>query len=84
MARQRLPLSGIAICYILLAMRVIANRRLLEFGALHADASEPIQAWRKVMEVGSYANFAGLRQVVRAVDKVGDLHAFNIAGNNTV
>lgn len=65
----------------MLAMRVITNRRLLEFGALHADASEPLQAWRKVMEVGSYANFAGLRQVFRGVDKVGDLHVFNIAGN---
>jgi len=63
------------------AMRVITNRRLLEFSKLHADASEPLQVWRKVMEAGSYDNFAELRQVFRSVDKVGNLHVFNIAGN---
>ena len=62
-------------------MRVITNRRLLVFSALHADASEPLQSWRKVMEVGAYGNFAELRQVFRGVDKVGELHVFNIAGN---
>ena len=65
----------------MLAMRVITNRRLLEFAARHADASEPLQAWRKVMEAGNYENFAGLRQAFRGVDKVGALHVFNIAGN---
>ena len=80
-ARQRLPLSCIAICNMMLAMRVITNRRLLEFAARYADAGEPLQAWRKVMEAGNYGNFAGLRQVFRGVDKVGDLHVFNIAGN---
>lgn len=62
-------------------MRVITNRRLLAFTATHADAGEPLQAWRKVMESGSYANFADLRQAFRGVDKVSDLHVFNIAGN---
>ena len=62
-------------------MRVINNRRLLEFAELHIDASEPLQAWRKVMEIGVYGNFAELRQVFRGVDKVGNLHIFNIAGN---
>jgi len=33
------------------------------------------------MEVVDYANFAELRQTFRSVDKVGDLHVFNIAGN---
>jgi len=65
----------------MLAMRVINNRRLLEFAELHIDASEPLQAWRKVMEIGVYGNFAELRQVFRGVDKVGNLHIFNIAGN---
>jgi mRNA interferase HigB len=65
----------------MLAMRVITNRRLLEFAARHADAGEPLQVWRKVMEAGSYENFAGLRQAFRGVDKVGDLYVFNIAGN---
>lgn len=64
-----------------LAMRVITNRRLLDFAARYTDASEPLQAWRKVMEAGNYVNFAELRQMFRSVDRVGDLHVFNIAGN---
>jgi len=65
----------------MLGMRVITNRRLLDFAVVYADAGEPLQAWRKVMEVGDYANFAELRQMFSGVDKVGDLHVFNIAGN---
>jgi mRNA interferase HigB len=62
-------------------MRVITNRRLLEFAAKHADASYPLQGWRKVMECVSYVNFAELRLAFGTVDKVGELHVFNVAGN---
>ena len=34
-----------------------------------------------MMESGGYANFSDLRQAFRGVDKVSDLHVFNIAGN---
>jgi mRNA interferase HigB len=62
-------------------MRVITNRRLLEFAASHKDSSEPLQVWRKLMEFGSYKNFADIRQVFRTADKVDDLYVFNICGN---
>lgn len=62
-------------------MRVITNRRLLEFSAIHQDASGSLQAWRKTMESTNFGGFAELREVFRSVDKVGDLHVFNIAGN---
>lgn len=62
-------------------MRVITNRRLLEFSAIHHDASGPLQAWRKAMESAGFSSFAELREVFRSVDKVGALHVFNIAGN---
>ena len=62
-------------------MRVITNRRLLEFSALHRDASEPLQAWRKTVESTDFSSFSELRVVFGSVDKVGDLHVFNIAGN---
>lgn len=62
-------------------MRVITNRRLLEFSATHHDASGPLQAWRKAMESTEFSSFAELRVVFGSVDKVGDLHVFNIAGN---
>lgn len=62
-------------------MRVITNRRLLEFSATHHDASGPLQAWRKAMENTEFNGFAELRVVFGSVDKVGNLHVFNIAGN---
>lgn len=62
-------------------MRVITNRRLLEFSATHRDARGALQAWRKTMENADFASFAELRKVFGAVDKVGGLHVFNIAGN---
>ncbi|WP_223826345.1 type II toxin-antitoxin system HigB family toxin [Spongiibacter pelagi] len=48
---------------------------------MHPQAAEPLQAWRKLVECRSYVNFADLRNVFRGIDKVGDLHVFNIGGN---
>ncbi len=62
-------------------MRVITNRRLLEFSAEHPDASEPLQSWRKIMEGSIYQSFSELRTSFRGVDKVNDLYVFNIGGN---
>ena len=62
-------------------MRVITTRRLLNFSSSYKDAFEPLQSWRKLMEFGSYKNFAEVRQVFRSADKVGDLFVFNICGN---
>ena len=62
-------------------MRVITNRRLLEFSATHQDASGPLQVWRKAMGSTEFNSFAELRVVFGSMDKVGDLHVFNIAGN---
>lgn len=62
-------------------MRVITNRRLLAFSAIHHDASVSLQAWRKVLESTDFASFADLREVFRPVNKVGDLYVFNIAGD---
>lgn len=62
-------------------MRVITNRRLLEFSEIHHDVGGSLQAWRKAMEATDFSSFAELREVFRSVDKVGDLHVFNIAGN---
>ena len=62
-------------------MRVISNRRLLEFSAVHHEASGPLQAWCNAMESTGFSSFAELREVFCSVDRVGELHVFNIAGN---
>jgi mRNA interferase HigB len=62
-------------------MRVITNRRLLEFAAVHPDADVPLQAWRALMHSHEFSSFSALRQLFGSVDKVGDLHVFDIGGN---
>ena len=62
-------------------MRVITNRRLIEFAQRHPAAGPPLQAWRKTMEATAFAGFSELRQSFGSVDKVGDLHVFDIGGN---
>lgn len=61
--------------------KLISNRALREFSALHAEAAQPLQDFRRKIEKGSFGNFAELRAVFPAVDKVGGRFVFNIGGN---
>ena len=62
-------------------MKLISNRALREFAALHGDAAQPLQDFRRKVEKATFANFAALRAVFPAVDKVGERYVFNIGGN---
>jgi len=62
-------------------MRVISNKVLVKFGMRHQQASEPLQAWRKIVECTAFQGFADLKRAFNAVDRVGDYYVFDIAGN---
>lgn len=62
-------------------MRVISNRRLVEFAAKHPDAGTPLQAWHTTMEAHVFKGFSALRQQFGSVDKVDHLYVFDIAGD---
>jgi mRNA interferase HigB len=62
-------------------MRVISNARLVEFAANESQASEPMQAWRKLMESSSFQHFAALRATFNTIDLAGEFHVFDIGGN---
>lgn len=62
-------------------MRVVSNKRLLEFSARYPDALAPLQAWRKLMESTEFARFAALRRSFGSVDVIGDKYVFDIRGN---
>ena len=62
-------------------MKLISNRALREFAALHPDADRPLQDFRRLIERGTYSSFAQLRTTFASVDKVGEFHVFNIGGN---
>lgn len=61
--------------------KLISNKALREFGALHPEAAQPLQDFRRKVEKGSFGNFAELRAVFPAADKVGERFVFNIGGN---
>ena len=62
-------------------MKLISNKALRDFAELHVDAEVPLQAFRLLIEKGSFRNFAELRATFRGVDKVGERFVFNIGGN---
>lgn len=62
-------------------MRVISNKALVAFAAEYPQAAAPLQLWRRAMESGTFANFTALKKQFGAVDKVGDLHVFDVGGN---
>ena len=62
-------------------MKLISNKALREFAASHSDAAQPLQDFRRKVEKGRFGNFAELRAVFPAVDKVGERFVFNISGH---
>lgn len=62
-------------------MRIISNRALREFAAVHPQAATPLQGWRRVIEKNRFANWTELKTAFNSVDKVGDLTVFDIGGN---
>lgn len=62
-------------------MRVISNKSLVDFSAVHLQAEKPLQAWRKALETNSFSNFAALKALMNATDRVGDYYVFDVGGN---
>jgi mRNA interferase HigB len=62
-------------------MRVISNKKIIEFSNAYPNAYKPLQSWRKIMEFHSFENFAQLKAIFGSVDKVDDLIVFDICGN---
>ena len=62
-------------------MRVISNKALTDFAALHPASEDPLQAWRRIVEASTFRGFAELRRTFNSVDRVGDFYVFDIGGN---
>ena len=58
-------------------MRLISNKRIIEFSNVFPNAYKPLQSWRKIMEFHSFENFAQLKAIFGSVDKVDDLIVFD-------
>jgi len=62
-------------------VRVISNKALTDFAALHPASEDPLQAWRRIVEASTFRGFAELRRTFNSVDRVGDFYVFDIGGN---
>jgi len=63
-------------------MRVISNKRIIEFSNYYPNALKPLISWRRIIEQHSFENFAQLKSVFGSIDKVDDLIVFDISGNH--
>lgn len=68
-----------------MVVRVISRKHLKEFASGHADAGEPLEAWRKLIHYGRFTSFAELKRTFRTADYVrltkGGFYIFDIGGN---
>lgn len=62
-------------------MRIISNTALTKFASIYPPADEPLQAWRKIVESRDFANFAEIKSIFNATDKVDMYYVFDIGGN---
>ena len=60
---------------------MISKKVLTQFAAAHREADAQLQAWRKIVQTGTFANYADLKRAFNATDKVGDFYVFDIGGN---
>lgn len=64
-------------------MVVISKTMLREFGILHPDAIEALNAWYKIVKEADWKSLADIRKFSNTVDYVGnDRFVFNIKGNH--
>lgn len=59
-------------------MKIINNKILADFSTVNPAAHAPMQAWRKIVESSTFANFADIKTAFDVTNKVDDFHVFDI------
>ncbi len=62
-------------------MHVISRKALRLFWKRHPDSKTPLARWFQIVRRTNFKSFDELRTTSPSADKVGNLIAFNIAGN---
>ncbi|TWF54641.1 type II toxin-antitoxin system HigB family toxin [Neorhizobium alkalisoli] len=62
-------------------MHVITQKRIWEAKERWPHASGALDAWYRLMKSSDPADFAAMKMLFPAVDKVGQHHVFDIGGN---
>ncbi|WP_416427207.1 type II toxin-antitoxin system HigB family toxin [Pseudomonas sp. App30] len=62
-------------------MHVISEKRIWEAKARWPRGANALDAWYRIAKSVRPPDFAAMKQIFPATDKVGDLHVFDIGGN---
>ncbi|VVN97412.1 type II toxin-antitoxin system HigB family toxin [Pseudomonas fluorescens] len=62
-------------------MHVIAEKRIWEAKEKWPHSASALDAWYRVVKSNSPGDFAAMKRMFPATDKVGSLHVFDIGGN---
>lgn len=63
-------------------MRIITVKRIWKAKACWQQSANALDTWYRLLKGSKPVDFAALRALCPAVDKVGPLHVFDIGGNN--
>lgn len=62
-------------------MHVITQKRIWEAKARWPQAATALDSWYRIMKASAPSDFAAMKGLFPAVDKVGAHHVFDIGGN---
>jgi mRNA interferase HigB len=62
-------------------MHVITQKRIWEAKARWPQAATALDSWYRIMKASAPSDFAAMKRLFPAVDKVGAHHVFDIGGN---
>lgn len=62
-------------------MHVITQARIWEAKRTWPRAADALDAWYRLMKISEPSDFAQMKALFPATDKVGRLHVFDIGGN---
>lgn len=62
-------------------MHVITEKRIWEAKEKWPRSASALDAWYRVVKANSPGDFAAMKEMFPATDKVGPLHVFDIGGN---
>lgn len=62
-------------------MHIITHARIVDAIAQWPQAATALDGWYRIMKANEPDDFASMKQLFPAVDKVGRFHVFDIGGN---
>ncbi|MGM0544169.1 MAG: type II toxin-antitoxin system HigB family toxin [Pseudomonadota bacterium] len=62
-------------------MHVITQKRIWEAKEKYPDTGTALDAWYRLMKSNDPKDFAAMKEIFPATDKVGNFHVFDVGGN---